>query len=44
MKLREDAEKDVLESADVICTTCIGSGDKRLKSFKFHHVLIDEAT
>lgn len=28
----------------VICCTCVGAGDPRLKGFKFQHVLIDEAT
>ncbi len=40
---RERAEKDILEAADVVCCTCINSGDHRLKNFKFRHVLIDEA-
>lgn len=33
-----------MESADVICATCITAADPRLKGFKFKHVLIDEAT
>ncbi|WRT70767.1 uncharacterized protein IL334_007766 [Kwoniella shivajii] len=37
-------EKDVLNAADVICTTCVGAGDPRLAKFKFRTVLIDEAT
>lgn len=44
IRLREDAERDVLDSADVICTTCNGSDDIRLKNMKFVYVLIDEAT
>jgi regulator of nonsense transcripts 1 len=38
------AERDILEAADVICTTCVGAGDPRLAKFKFRSVLIDEAT
>jgi regulator of nonsense transcripts 1 len=30
-QLREDAEYDILETADVICATCITSGDQRLR-------------
>ena len=36
--------KQILKEAKVICTTCNTSYDKRLYSFKFKHVLIDEAT
>lgn len=44
MRMRDEAEREVLESADVICTTCNGSADRRLKDMKFIQVLIDEAT
>ncbi|CAK9780109.1 unnamed protein product [Cutaneotrichosporon oleaginosum] len=37
-------ERDILNAADVICTTCVGAGDPRLAKFKFRTVLIDEAT
>lgn len=37
-------EQKVLEAADVICVTCVGSGDPRLANFTFRRVLIDEAT
>ncbi|EKC98873.1 hypothetical protein A1Q2_06844 [Trichosporon asahii var. asahii CBS 8904] len=37
-------EKDILNAADVICTTCVGAGDPRLAKFKFRTVLVDEAT
>lgn len=40
--LKEKAEKWLLAQADVICTTCITSFDKRLKDFQFETVLIDE--
>lgn len=38
------AEREVLQAADVICATCVGSGDPRLTNFRFRHVLIDEST
>lgn len=37
-------ERKILAAADVICTTCSSSGDRRLDSFEFSTVLIDEAT
>jgi regulator of nonsense transcripts 1 len=37
-------EREILQAADVICTTCVGCGDIRLSNFRFRHVLIDEAT
>lgn len=37
-------EREILQSADVICCTCAGAGDPRLKNFRFRQVLIDEAT
>ncbi|RXK41944.1 ATP-dependent helicase [Tremella mesenterica] len=37
-------EKDILATADVICTTCVGAGDPRINRIKFRTVLIDEAT
>jgi regulator of nonsense transcripts 1 len=42
--LLQQAEKEILQNADVICTTCVGSGDPRLKNFRFYQVLIDEST
>ncbi|KJP87800.1 hypothetical protein AK88_02556 [Plasmodium fragile] len=38
------AEYKILLEADVICTTCVGAMDKRLKRFRFSQVLVDEAT
>ena len=43
-KLRKNAEKSILNSCDVVCTTCVGAGDPRLASRRFRAVLIDEAT
>ncbi|KAG7153385.1 Regulator of nonsense transcripts 1-like, partial [Homarus americanus] len=40
--LKKQAEKTLLEAADVICCTCVGAGDPRLARLKFHSILIDE--
>ena len=42
--LRMKTEREILQAADVICCTCVGAGDPRLKNFRFRQVLIDEAT
>lgn len=42
--LKRRAEIEILQAADVICTTCVGAGDRRLADFRFRQVLIDEAT
>jgi len=42
--LQRAAEKAILQNADVICCTCVGSGDPRLANFRFRQVLVDEAT
>ena len=43
-QLRKKAEHAILVNADVICTTLSGAGDGRLTTFRFHQVLLDEAT
>ena len=43
-QLRTKAERDILQAADVICTTCVGAGDSRLSNFRFRQLLIDEST
>ena len=43
-QLRKAAERTILVNADVICTTLSGAGDGRLSTFRFHQVLLDEAT
>lgn len=43
-QLKKKAETFILSKADVICSTCIASADKRLDGLSFSHVLIDEAT
>ena len=40
--LKELAEQELLEAADVICCTCVGAGDFRLSTIKFASILIDE--
>lgn len=42
--LSRQAEREILQCADVVCCTCVGAGDNRLSKFSFHSVLIDEAT
>lgn len=42
--LRNRTEREILQASDVICCTCVGAGDPRLKNFRFRQVLIDEAT
>ena len=37
-KLLRRAERELLHSADVICTTCAGAGDRRLLKFRFRKV------
>ncbi|XP_020703391.1 regulator of nonsense transcripts 1 homolog isoform X2 [Dendrobium catenatum] len=42
--LKRATEREILQSADVICCTCVGAGDPRLGNFRFRQVLIDEST
>lgn len=42
--LRRATERELLDAADVICTTCTTAGDPRLSQLRFRSVLIDEAT
>lgn len=42
--LKKQCEKDLLQAADVICCTCVGTGDPRLAKMQFRSVLIDEST
>ena len=42
--LVRNCEREILAAADVICCTCVGTGDPRLSKLKFRTVLIDEAT
>ncbi|XP_028087050.1 regulator of nonsense transcripts 1 homolog isoform X2 [Camellia sinensis] len=42
--LTRATEREISQSADVICCTCVGAGDPRLANFRFRQVLIDEST
>ncbi|GBG63841.1 hypothetical protein CBR_g39626 [Chara braunii] len=42
--LKRSTEREIAQSADVICCTCVGAGDPRLANFRFRQVLIDEST
>ena len=41
--LKKQAERELLDLADVISCTCIGAGDPRLAKIKFSSILIDES-
>jgi regulator of nonsense transcripts 1 len=41
--VKKACERELLESADVICCTCVGAGDHRLTRYRFNSVLIDES-
>ncbi len=43
-QLRAQAEREILQAADVICTTCVGAGDPRLSNLRFRQLLVDEST
>jgi regulator of nonsense transcripts 1 len=38
--LKRATEREILQSADVICCTCVGAGDPRLSNFRFRQVKI----
>jgi regulator of nonsense transcripts 1 len=42
--LKRATEREILQSADVVCTTAVGAGDPRLANFRFRQVLMDEST
>lgn len=35
--LKRSMERQILQSADVICCTCVGAGDPRLTNFRFRY-------
>jgi len=41
--LKRQCERELLESADVVCCTCVGAGDPRLSRLRFQSMLIDES-
>lgn len=36
--LKRATEREIAQSADVICCTCVGAGDPRLANFRFRQV------
>eukprot|EP01065_Artemidia_motanka_P045112 TRINITY_DN6551_c2_g2_i1.p1 TRINITY_DN6551_c2_g2~~TRINITY_DN6551_c2_g2_i1.p1 ORF type:complete len:1081 (+),score=373.19 TRINITY_DN6551_c2_g2_i1:88-3243(+) len=44
IQCKKQIEQEILQSADVICTTCVNAGDHRLSKSRFKQVLIDEST
>ncbi|KAG7249901.1 hypothetical protein CRUP_001190 [Coryphaenoides rupestris] len=42
--LKRTAERELLMNADVICCTCVGTGDPRVAKMQFRSILIDEST
>lgn len=36
--LKRATEREISQSADVICCTCVGAGDPRLANFRFRQV------
>ena len=36
--LVRNVERELLQAADVVCTTCVGAGDPRLTNFRFRKV------
>ena len=41
--LKRATEREILQSADVICCTYVGAGDPRLSNFRFRQVIIVES-
>lgn len=37
--LKRATEREISQSADVICCTCVGAGDPRLANFRFRQVI-----
>lgn len=37
-QLKAQTSREILQAADVICTTCVGAGDPRLSNFRFRQV------
>lgn len=41
--LKRATEREIAQSADVICCTCVGAGDPRLSNFRFRQVLLKKS-
>ena len=39
-----EVEQSLLSAADVVCCTCSVAGDRRLETYRFKYVLVDECT
>ena len=38
--LKRVTEREITQSVDVICCTCVGAGDPRLSNFRFRQVVL----
>ena len=38
--LKRVTEREITQSADVICCTCVGAGDPMLSNFRFRQVVL----
>ena len=38
--LKRVTEREITQSVDVICCTCVGAGDPTLSNFRFHQVVL----
>ena len=38
--LKRATKREINQSVDVICCTCVGAGDPRLSNFRFHQVVL----
>ena len=38
--LKREIEREITQSADIICCTCVGAGDPMLSNFRFRQVVL----
>ena len=38
--LKRETKREINQSVDVICCTCVGAGDPRLSNFRFRQVVL----
>ena len=43
-KAMRKIENDIIQNADVVSSTAVGAGDRRLEKYRFRQVLFDEST